>query len=198
MAIASQFMTLEDYLHYDDGTATHYELEDGELLRMPPGSDLNQRVASFLFAVLVRMGIPFYRIRIGAEIVVSGARATMRVPDLMVLSKELAQALEGASRSTVTLDMPPPQLVVEVVSPGKENEDRDYRYRRSQYESRGIAEYWIVDPSRKQVTVLRWVEGLYEDEVFTGDGAIASPLLSEFNPGAVLTAAQVLQIEANA
>lgn len=196
MAIASQSMSLEDYLQYDDGTDTRYELEDGELLRMPPESDLNRRIATFLLIYFAQNGIPSSRLTMKTELAVSGARATVRVPDLMVLSEELAQALEGASRSTVTLDMPPPQLVVEVVSPGKENEDRDYRYKRSQYEARGIAEYWIIDPGRQQVTVLHWVEGLYEEEVFTGDGAIASPLLSEFKQDMELTVAQVLQIEA--
>jgi Uma2 family endonuclease len=34
--------------------------------------------------------------------------------------------------------------VVEVVSPGKANEERDYCYKRSEYAAWGIAEYWIV------------------------------------------------------
>jgi Uma2 family endonuclease len=56
--------------------------------------------------------------------------------------------------------MPPPRLVVEVVSPGKTNIDRDYRYKRSQYQARGIAEYWIVDPITQRVTVLTlWWKG---------------------------------------
>jgi Uma2 family endonuclease len=54
--------------------------------------------------------------------------------------------IEGATRATITLDMPPPRLVVEVVSPEKKNIDRNYCYKRSQYEVRGIVEYWIVDP----------------------------------------------------
>ncbi|WP_229642260.1 Uma2 family endonuclease [Waterburya agarophytonicola] len=29
---------------------------------------------------------------------------------------------------------------------GKVNQDRDYRYKRSEYAARGIAEYWIIDP----------------------------------------------------
>jgi Uma2 family endonuclease len=49
-------------------------------------------------------------------------------------------ALTGNHRSTITEDMPAPLLVVEVVSPGKANEDRDYRYKRSEYAARGIAE----------------------------------------------------------
>jgi Uma2 family endonuclease len=107
----------------------------------------------------------------------------------MVLSEELATALKGASRSTVTIDMPPPQLVVEVVSPGKENADRDYRYKRSEYAARGIAEYWIVDRVQGRVTVLEWVEGLYEDKVFQGNEQIVSGLFGVLQ----LTAAQILQ-----
>jgi Uma2 family endonuclease len=174
-------MTLEEYLNYDDGTDTRYELVNGELVVMPPESDLNQRITTFLLICFSQQGIPPYRLRIGAEIVVSGSRATTRLPDLMVLSEELATALEGARRSTVTIDMPPPQLVVEVVSPGKENSDRDYRYKRSQYAARGIAEYWIVDPMQRRVTVLEWVEGLYEERVFQGNEQIISPTLPDLD-----------------
>ncbi|MEA5534405.1 Uma2 family endonuclease [Crocosphaera sp. XPORK-15E] len=194
MVIAPQIMSLEDYLNYDDDTDSRYELEDGELLVMPPESDRNLRIASFLFAYFLQMGIPSYRLRIGTEVVVSGTRATVRLPDLMVLTEELAIALQSASRSTVTMDMPPPQLVVEVVSPGKKNVDRDYRYKRSQYQARGIAEYWIVDPIEQRITVLSLVEGLYEEAIFEGNGAIASAFLSELGQGSQLTAAQVLQI----
>ncbi|XWK87303.1 MAG: Uma2 family endonuclease [Phormidium sp.] len=186
MTIASQKMTLEEYLKFDDGTDTLYELENGELVAMPPESDLNQRIASLLFAFFLNQGIPSYRLRIGTEIVVSGTRATTRFPDLIILSEELATALEGARRSTITLDMPPPLLVVEVVSLGQEK--RDYRYKRSEYAARGIAEYWIVDPMQQKVTVLEWVEGLYEEKVYQGDSAIASPLFGVLN----LTSSQIL------
>jgi len=181
MTITSQKMTLEEYLNYNDGTDTQYELVNGELIVMPPESDLNQRIVMFLLSHFLQQGIPSYRLRIGAEIVVSGSRATTRLPDLMVLSEELATALEGASRSTVMIDMPPPQLVVEVVSPGRENADRDYRYKRSEYAARGIAEYWIVDPIQQRVTVLEWVEGLYEERVFQGNQQIISPMLPDLN-----------------
>ncbi|MBO1348293.1 MAG: Uma2 family endonuclease [Hormoscilla sp. GUM202] len=192
--VTSEIMSLEDFLNYDDGTDARYELEDGRLLFMPSESDINQRIATFLLVYFLQLGISFYRLRIGIEVAVSGRRSSVRLPDLMVLTEELAQALEGASRSIVMLDMPPPQLVVEVVSPGRENADRDYRYKRSQYEARGIAEYWIVDPIQKQITVLTLVSGLYEEAVFAGDDAIASVLLSELSQESPLTAKQVLQV----
>jgi Uma2 family endonuclease len=187
MTVTSQKMTLEEYLNYDDGTDTRYELDNGELIVVPPESELNRRVASLLFAFFLKQGIPSYRVRIGTEIVVSGSRSTTRFPDVMVLSEELATALEGARRSTIMPEMPPPLLVVEVVSPGQEK--RDYRYKRSEYAARGIAEYWIVDPMQQKVTVLEWVEGLYEEKVYEGDSPIASPLLGALD----LTTAQVLQ-----
>jgi Uma2 family endonuclease len=185
-------MSLEDFFAYDDGTDTRYELENGELIAMPTESELNRRIAMFLLAYLLQAGLLPQYLTMKTEVTVLGSRATVRLPDLMVLSEELAIALENAPRSTVTIDMPPPRLVVEVVSPGKKNIDRDYRYKRSQYEARGIAEYWIVDPMAQRVTVLTLVEGLYEAETFEGAAAIVSTLLAELTPAKGLTAAQVL------
>lgn len=189
-------MSLEDYLNFEDGTETQYELVNGELFEVPPESDLNQRIVSFLFAYFLQQGFPHASLRTKAEIVVSGSRVTVRVPDLMVLSEELASALKGASRSTVMMDMPPPQLVVEVVSPGKENEDRDYRFKRSEYAARGIAEYWIVDPMRERVTVLTLVDGLYDEAVFEGGDEVISGTLQAKGKTSLVSAAKVLRAEA--
>jgi len=192
-AVTSEIMSLEDFLNYDDGTDACYELEDGRLLFMPSESEINQRIAMFLLAHCLQRGIPFYRLRMKTEVVVMGGRTTVRVPDLVVLTEELAQVMTGATRSIVMLDMPPPQLVVEVVSPGKENENRDYRYKKSQYQARGIGEYWIVDPIQEKITVLTLLEGLYEEAEFTGDVVISSPFLSELGQDSPLTVAQVFQ-----
>jgi Uma2 family endonuclease len=186
MTLATQPMTLEEYLNYDDGTDTRYELENGELTAMPTESDLNNRIASFLFAYFLQIGIPYYCLRMGAQIAVSGARATSRQPDLMVLSEETATALEGATHCLITHDMTPPLLVIEVVSPNQEK--RDYRHKRTEYAGRHIPEYWIVDAIAQKVTVLEWVDGLYEEQVYQGDTAIVSYVFSSLS----LTAARVL------
>jgi Uma2 family endonuclease len=107
----------------------------------------------------------------------------------MVLTEDLAVALSGAKQSVVMPDMPPPALVVEIVSPGTANEARDYRYKRSEYAARSIAEYWIVDPQRAQIIVLTLVAGLSGEAVFKGHDRLFSATL----PNLALTPAQVLQ-----
>ncbi|MGK7891830.1 MAG: Uma2 family endonuclease [Leptolyngbyaceae cyanobacterium] len=168
-------ITLEEYLNYDDGTDTRYELIDGELVVMPPESRLNERIALWLLTQFLSV-LPLARISLKAEIVVSGRRATARIPDLTILTEELSTILDNLPRATITLDMPPPELVVEVVSPGTQNADRDYRYKRSEYAARGIQEYWIIDPIQAQVVILTLVNGLYEERCFSGDEEIASAL----------------------
>jgi Uma2 family endonuclease len=180
MNLATKHLTLEAYFTCDDGTDKRYELVAGELVEMPPESPLNVQIALFLLAQFLQF-VPINQLSNKAEIVVSGFRATTRIPDLTVFSAELTEALQDATRSTIMPDMPPPLLVVEVVSPGKTHEDRDYRYKRSEYAARGIAEYWIVDPMREQVTVLTLVDGLYEEQVVRGEEAIASPNFPNLN-----------------
>jgi Uma2 family endonuclease len=187
ITVAPKIMTLEEYLNYDDGTEKFYELVNGELVEMPPESEQNRRIAMFLVAYFLQRGIPPQQLTLKTEIVVAGARATTRFPDVMILSEELEMALQEARRSTVMLDMPPPLLVVEIVSPKQEK--RDYRYKRSEYAARSIAEYWIVDPIEQKVTVLEWVEGLYEEKAYQDDRPITSPLFGVLE----LTTTRILQ-----
>jgi Uma2 family endonuclease len=181
----SPVMTLEEFFNYDDDTDAMYEFEDGELILMTAESEINRRIAMSLLACFLQQGVPAYRLSMKTEIVTTGSR--VRVPDLVVFPEELAIAMEGAKRSTVMSEMPSPLLVVEVVSPNQSS--RDYRYKRSEYAVRGIAEYWIVDPILGRVTVLEWVDGFYEEKVYEGEQAIASIVFADLK----LTAAQVLQ-----
>ncbi|OIP78353.1 MAG: hypothetical protein AUK48_01845 [Oscillatoriales cyanobacterium CG2_30_44_21] len=183
----SQKITFEDFLEFDDGTDFMYELENGELVQMASESEINQRIAVFLLIYFSQLGIPASRLRMKSEIAVNSRMVSVRVPDLVVFSEELAAVMQGAKRSLVLLDMPSPELVVELVSPGQES--RDYRYKRSEYAARGILEYWVVDAIAQKVTIFQWVEGFYDELVFTGDMVIISPLLGNLT----LTAAQILQ-----
>ena len=190
MTTTTKLFTLAEYLTYDDGTDRRYELVNGELKEMPSESDLNNQIAMYLISVFIKV-VQIRLIRRGTEIAVSGSRATVRVPDLLIMTEELVTALAETTRSIITPDMPPPALVVEVVSPGKENQDRDYRYKRSEYAARGIGEYWLVDPKQAQVMILTLVDGLYEEAIFRNEDRLASQMF----PNLELTANQVMQIE---
>lgn len=101
-----------------------------------------------------------------------------RSPDLMVLTPELASQLGSKSRD-ITLEMSNPLLVVEVVSaypsPCDDNYRRDYIEKRQQYEQRCIPEYWIVDPTAAEVTVLARVpQDGYRGRSFQGQQRIES------------------------
>ena len=50
MVISTQKqMTLEEYITYDDGTDTRYELRDGVLVAVGAESDANVNIAMFLY-----------------------------------------------------------------------------------------------------------------------------------------------------
>lgn len=139
MATITQRMTLEEFLNDSSGTENLYELLAGEPIEMPPESTRNIQITFFLITQILQL-LPARRLTNKTEIEIAGAPSTIRVPDLIVLGEELEVALQGRPRSTIMLDMPPPLLVVEVASPGKRNQDRDYRYKRSEYAVRGIVE----------------------------------------------------------
>ena len=87
--------------------------------------------------------------------------------------------------------MPPPRVLVEVVSPGNEDSDnyiRDYQDKPKQYAAIDVPEYWIVDPTREWIKVGTLIQGAYQFRTFTGQNTIVSPTF----PDLKLTAAIVL------
>jgi Uma2 family endonuclease len=84
----------------------------------------------------------------------------------------------------ITLDMPPPRLIVEVVSPGKTNRDRDYVQKRAQYAAIGVHEYWLVDPVAQTVVVLTLEWSAYQESgVFRAQEAVTSVELPDLALG---------------
>jgi len=73
------------------------------------------------------------------------------IPDVVWASNErLAVLLDNAGHLTAA-----PELVVEVLSSGAENERRDREAKLKLYSSRGVREYWIVDWQQQQIEVYR-------------------------------------------
>lgn len=85
--------------------------------------------------------------------------------------------------------MAPPLLVVEVVSPGELQRDRDYISKRRQYEVRGIPEYWIVDPQLQKITILVLQGEEYtKGHVYRGSDRLSRSMVADL----ALTANQIL------
>lgn len=78
--------------------------------------------------------------------------------------------------------MSPPLLVVEVVSPGDIQRERDYIAKRSQYQDCGIPEYWIVDPQTQTILILELTNKTYRElGTFKNNDVLPSPNFPELN-----------------
>jgi Uma2 family endonuclease len=99
------------------------------------------------------------------------------IPDVVWVSKaRLAQIEDEAGHLTGA-----PELVVEVLSPGKQNERRDQEAKLKLYSIQGVQEYWIVNRLTKQVAVYRREKGqLVLVATLLGNDEMTSPLLPDF------------------
>lgn len=185
----TKFANFEEYLETSEGLPEgYYEYVDGELVELMTELGQNDEIANFLFAMFLNAGIvPLKLLRPhSCEVEVPG-RPRTRFPDLVILSDEHPPLLKR--RNTITRQMPPPRIIIEVVSPGEQNRERDLIEKRRQYAEIAVPEYWLVDPECQTVTLLQRVNGQYiEHGTFRGNDRINSPTFGEL----LLTAAQIL------
>ncbi len=161
-----RFESFEEYLDYTDDNNRLYELFNGELIVVPPESGFNISIATNL---LMYFAQTFGHLRVrghGLELEVNGEPRN-RYPDLTIIKTEHIEQLRD--RNTIRLQMVPPDLVVEVVSPGNLQRDRDYIAKRNQYQDRDIPSYWIVDPQVKEITVLTLTAAGYQPQIYRGN-----------------------------
>ena len=75
-----------------------------------------------------------------------------------------------------------PQIVIEILSPGRENVSRDCVAKRQLYAKHGVSEYWIVDSENRSVEIYRLAgQSLELAAMLRNDESITSPLLLGFN-----------------
>ena len=100
------------------------------------------------------------------------------IPDVVWVSKEKYEALIDESGHLLGA----PDLAIEILSSGKENERRDREVKLKLYSSQGVLEYWIADWRAKQIQVYRRENGILKltMTLFVSD-ILTSPLLPEFS-----------------
>lgn len=99
------------------------------------------------------------------------------IPDVVWISDErLAALVDEAGHLTGA-----PELVIEVLSFGPRNEERDRTAKRKLYETQGVREYWILDWRLKQVELYRRERGeLRRVATLLPEDTLTSPLLPDF------------------
>ncbi|CAD5912825.1 Uma2 family endonuclease [Planktothrix agardhii] len=185
-------LNLAEYLNYNDGTDTGYELVNGELINMSLGTGKHGAIIKFLErtfdAEIERMGLNWTAIQsvLGIQSPRGGRWDTVRIPDVVILPLEQWRELQN-KEAVITMNQPVPLLIVEVVS--ESTKRTDYRAKKAEYSVLEISEYWIVDPLENQVTILTLVDGWYDSLEFTGGDQIQSKTF----PNLELTAEQILK-----
>lgn len=167
-------ITFEEYLTYDDGNGSHYELVNDrlELINLP-------NIQHFLIAEFIEQILDAEIKRLASSWLCfreTGVRTGVnksRLTDLCVVTLEQARELINVS----AVFQSPPLLIIEVVSP--DSVKRDYRHKRSEYAAFKVPEYWIVDPLQAKISVLLLEEGFYEETVFTANQQIVSRTFPE-------------------
>jgi Uma2 family endonuclease len=144
--------TLADLAHvaqpWDD---TRYEIIDGELFVSTQPSLEHQYACNKIAGRLDR-----WNDERGSGIVLPApgvifADDDNAAPDVVWLSKQRLRAVLGEDRKLHG----PPELIVEVLSPGPENERRDRDAKLRLYSRRGVDEYWILDTHQRLLEVYR-------------------------------------------
>lgn len=98
-------------------------------------------------------------------------------PDVVWVSAERLPQILGENGKLTDA----PDLVVEVISPGWQNETRDRDTKLKLYSRRGVREYWIVDWQKQRVEVFRRQRArLVQTATLHKEDSLTSPLLPGF------------------
>lgn len=163
-------MSLAEFLAWDDGTETRYELVDGRPLAMVPPIEAHGTIVANLARHIGNRLKPPCRVVVEAGIIPADRADTWYQPDLVVTC---APAERGARA------IPEPRLIVEVLSPSTAAHDRgiklaDYRRLAS------VEQILLVASEDRHVEVWRRTEDGWKVQDLIGDAAI--PLVVDPEP----------------
>ncbi|MCP9462936.1 MAG: Uma2 family endonuclease [Nitrospira sp.] len=175
-------LTYHDYLLLpDDGK--RYEIIDGDLFMTPAPVTRHQTIAMRLSHLLMTyleshpVGIV---LAAPCDVVLSEVDVVQ--PDLLLIRHD------SAARITEKNIQGPPDIIIEILSPGTATRDRDLK--RKRYEHFGVQEYWLVDPDQNTLEILALKNGQYVEACRAARPAqCASALL----PGLVLDLGWILK-----
>jgi len=168
---AGRWLTAEEFATAEYAEPWKYERIDGRLVVMSPKSPQHDdSLETFLDMLLaykrehkdhVEKVVPECWIRTDTK--------NDLIPDLAVYIRSDRSAVRRPDRI--------PELVIEVVSPGRRSEARDYVVKRGAYHQAGVLEYVTVDRFQQTVTVLTRAEAGFSERVLLPRDTDETPLL---------------------
>ncbi len=98
------------------------------------------------------------------------------IPDLIYISRERYEQLESDGKIYGA-----PEIAIEIVSPGKENEIRDRVAKLQLYSRNGVSEYWVADSFRRTIELYRRTDArLQLDATLMETDDLTTPILPDF------------------
>jgi Uma2 family endonuclease len=170
--------TIADLVIFEGDRANRYEIIDGELFVTRAPDWRHQAVCGNIVTLLKlwsdQTGLGQAAINPGIVF----SESDNVIPDVVWASHErLEQLLDEAGHLTAA-----PELVVEVLSPGKANERRDREAKLKLYSVRGVLEYWIVNFQEQVVEVYRRENGILKlAATLYHQDELTSPILPGFS-----------------
>ena len=159
--------TYNDYANLpDDGR--RYEVMNGVLLLIPTPNSAHQSAAMrFAYHFFQHVELTGLGTVMAAPFDVELTRKRVVQPDFLVV---LNANLQNLTESRL---VGPPDLAIEIASPGTAVYDRLSKY--EAYEQAGVSEYWLADPEERSVEVFVLEEGHYQSlGIFVGKDTIPS------------------------
>jgi Uma2 family endonuclease len=160
-----------------------YELIEGELFVSRAPGLIHQGIVGnllFVFKEYLREN-PIGEVFPGPGVIFSDFSGV--IPDVVYISNERRKEIATGDRIIGA-----PELVIEILSPGIENERRDRHAKRQLYRKYGVKEYWIIDPERLAIEIYRTAKFRLVATVGLQD-EVSTPLL----PGFRYSARDILQ-----
>lgn len=155
----------------DDGN--RYELFEGELFVSRSPGIPHQVVLGNIYFVLRTYLVqnPLGEVVITPGVMFNDLNAA--IPDALFFSHQRGKEVIHNERL-----YGPPELMIEILSRGKENIRRDREVKLKVYAKYGVKEYWIIDPANLKVEVYRLKRRHFAlVETLAGDDELTSPVL---------------------
>ncbi|MBA3450276.1 MAG: Uma2 family endonuclease [Chloroflexia bacterium] len=173
MAISTRKLTYDDLESIpQDREGDRHELIDGELVVTPAPIPIHQFISiNFEFGLVQHVRANNLGKVAHAPIDIRLTPENVLNPDIIFIARDRLHVV-----GPKTVDAPP-DLVVEILSPGTRR--RDLTVKRDLYAQFGVQEYWIVDPAARSVEVLERVGNSFTPVPLLDDNTIQSRVLPE-------------------